>query len=154
MQEAETMPEAVGWRLGGWKAAAVTGVSYRQLDYWVRSGALPRPAQPATGKGTKRGFSFLDLIRARTMARLRAEGVSLQAIRQVMRELTDRYQIADPLTDTARLVVAGERVFWALDDSTLLDVLKGQLAARPLVLIEMPEIVREVQRAMSEMCAA
>lgn len=140
--------------IGAKDAARLAGVNYKTLHYWLASGLLPTPAVPARGTGTRRKLDLLDVVRVRTVAALRSQGVSLQVIRQVVTELTERYQITDPLTDTARLVVAGERVFWALDDSTLLDVLKGQLAARPLVLIEMPEIVREVQRAMSEMCAA
>ena len=100
------MDDTLNFKIGGWRAARIIGVKYTNLDFWIRTGLLS-PAIPARGKGTRRGFSFLDLIRARTVVRLRSENVSLQAIRKVMDELTERYRIADPLADTSRLVVAG-----------------------------------------------
>lgn len=140
-------------KLGGWAAAKVVGVNYYRLDRWIRTDLLPRPTIPARGKGSHRGFSFLDLLRARTVARLRAEGVSLQAIRAVLVELTDRYRVSDPLADTAALVVAGGRIFWAINDAILLDVLRRQLAARPLVVVDMAEVVAEVREGLKTWAA-
>ena len=137
------MADVLDCRLGGWRTARVVGVKYCTLDSWVRTGLLPKPAIPGRGKGSRRGFSFVDLIRARTVARLRQEGVSLQTIRKVVRTLSEQYCVGDPLAQTADLVVAGGEVFWATDEVTLLNVLRQQLAARPLVLVDMSELVAD-----------
>jgi len=139
------MPSRNGY-LGGWHAARVVDATYRQLDYWIRTGLLPSPALPAQGKGSRRGFSFLDLIRARTVVRLKSGGASLQAIRRVVHELTQRYRVEDPLTETARLIVADDTVYWITNERQLVEVITGKLAARPLILLDMGEIAQEVKR--------
>lgn len=139
--------------VGGHRAARITGVPYRTLDGWIRTGLLP-VTKPASGKGSRRQLSFLDLVRARTVARLRSEDVSLQTIRKAVAMLSDRFGIEDPLTQTGRLLVAGDRIYWAVDDATLLDVLKAQLGARPLILVDLGELVLDLSRKVAEVCAA
>jgi len=137
------------------QVARLAGITYATLDYWVRPerGNLLQCEIPAKGTGSERRFSFLDTIRVRAVAELRRQHVTLQTIRKVMAELA-RFGIEDPLVQTGRLVIAGERVFWALDDNTLLDVLKGQLAAKPLVVISMGELVQDTALRVRELCAA
>lgn len=134
----------------------ITGLSYARLDYWLRPerGNILTCAVPAQGKGSDREFSFLDVIRLRAVKRLRDSGVSLQMIRKVVRELTERYQINDPLLENGQLLVAGERLFWALDDMALLDVLRGQLAAHPLVILPVGEIVADTRAKVAALVAA
>lgn len=136
------------------QTAKLIGVKYAALDYWCRSGALSEPMVPATGRGRSRVWGFLDVIRARAVARLRRDGVSLQTIRRVVGELTERYDVADPLANTSRLVVAGDRLYWAETDEALLDVLRGQLAARPLILLDIGELTTQTIEALAEVCAA
>jgi len=140
--------------ISGLRASRVVGVPYRTLDNWIRSGVLPQPTIPAQGKGTKRGFSFADLVRANAVRHLREKGIQGHIIRKAMDELTERYRVTDPLTDTARLLVAGERVFWAMDDKTLLEVLTGQLAAKPLVLVDLAEIVSQTKESLETLHGA
>ena len=138
--------------VGGLRAARIVGVKYRTLDHWVRTGLLPETATAAQGKGTKRGFGLADLVRARTVAFLRGEGVSAQMIRKAIAELGTRWNVTEPLLQ-GRLVVAGSKLFWALDDKALLDILTGQLAARSLVIIPVGEMVAEMREALLLACA-
>ena len=138
---------------GAGESARILGLKYRTLDHWIRTGLLP-VEQPAAGPGTRRGLSFLDLIRAMTVKRLREEGVSLQAIRKVIEVLTEHYHVDDPLTQDGRLLLAGDRVWWAVDDRTVIDILKGQLGMKPLVILEVGEVVEDVRRGLREYCAA
>jgi len=140
--------------VGGTRAARIVGVNcYRTLDHWIRTGLLP-VEKPAHGPGSKRGFSFLDLIRARAVVRLRQQGASLQAIRKVTATLSERYAVADPLAETSRLIVAGERLYWADTEGKLLDVLRDQYAAGPLVILDVPELVRDTAARIAMVCAA
>ena len=138
---------------GAGEAARILRLKYRTLDHWVRTGLLP-VERPTTGTGNRRGLSFLDLVRAMTVKRLRQEGVSLQAIRKVIEVLTEHYHVDDPLTQDGRLLLAGDRVWWAVDDRTVIDILKGQLGMKPLVILEVGEVVEDVRRGLREYCAA
>jgi len=138
--------------VGGWRAARIAGVPYQTLDRWIRTGLLSVEG-PANGKGTRRRFTFLDLLRAKTVARLRRAGVSLQTIRKVQVALTQRWGEPDPLAQGARLVVADDRLFWALDDTALLDALTGQLAAKPFLCLPVGRMAQEIAAELERLAA-
>lgn len=139
--------------VGGWQAARIVGITYPRLDNWIRTGLLPAPERPAQGKGSRRGFSLRDLVRARVVARLRESGVSLQMIRRILAELGKRWRIEDPLLQ-GRLALVGDDLFWELDEDTLLDVLTGQTAARRVLVIDLGQEAQEVYESMEAVCAA
>ena len=134
------------------QVAEVVGIKYATLDSWLRPerGGFLECTEPAAGRGSNRGFSFLDVLRIDAVARMRRGGVPLQTIRQVLTDLTERYRVEDPLL-AGRLVVAGTRLFWALDDATLLDVLTQQLASTPLVILPVGEMIKDNRRKMVEL---
>jgi DNA-binding transcriptional MerR regulator len=134
--------------IGGFKAARIVGVPYRTLDNWIRTGLLAVKV-PASGLGTRRSFSFLDLVRAKVVADLRAQGIATHTIRRVQEELTNTWGTKDPLTQTTRLVVVGDKLLWVLDDQSLLDALNGQLAAAQLLIVPVGAIYREIQSKIS-----
>jgi len=131
----------------------VTGLRYPTLDRWFRPerGGFLECAQPAAGKDTRRGFSFLDVLRIEAVKRLRGAGVPMQMIRRVLGELGERYAEDDPLL-AGRLVVAGTRLFWAIDDATLLDVLAQQLAAAPLVILPIGDMIKATRAKVEALC--
>jgi hypothetical protein len=61
--------------LNGPEVCRLTGISYRQLDHWVRKGYL-RPARPAAGSGTQRGFSLAEVAVVRRMVQLTRVGLA------------------------------------------------------------------------------
>lgn len=62
------------------------GLSFRQLDYFVRHGVL-EPSGPARGSGSYRVWSEGDLLRARLVARLRSLGAPLVVLAGVVAQL-------------------------------------------------------------------
>ena len=130
--------------IGGFQAARIVGVPYRTLDNWIRTGLLSVEV-PASGLGTRRCFSFNDLLRAKIVAELRAQGVETHIIRRTQEELTATWGIKDPLGQTSRLVVVGEKLLWALDDQSLLDALNGQSAAARLLVLPVGAMCRELR---------
>src|SRR5207245_4501853 len=58
----------------------LTGVTYRQLDYWARTGLVGSSIRQAAGHGSRRVYSFEDLVALRVVARLLDAGVSLQDV--------------------------------------------------------------------------
>lgn len=92
-------------------ARRVVGISYRQLDYWDKTGLIRPSVRQAGGKGSRRVYSFEDLVELRVVAKLRALGVSLPAVRRAARYV--RLHFADLVRPLARLalVVDGKRIF-------------------------------------------
>lgn len=111
----------------GKKAAiALTGVSGRQVEYWATSGVV-RPSIPAAGKGTRRGYSFKDLVALRVAKRLKDEGISLQKIRKALTYLRKNFpEKKEPLAEL-RLLTDGKDLFVLTDDpNVVLNALKRQ----------------------------
>jgi DNA-binding transcriptional MerR regulator len=62
---------------------AVTGLTKRQLNYWITAGLITPSIERATSRGTGNRFSFTDIVALRTCSTLRHAGMSLQALRRV-----------------------------------------------------------------------
>ena len=86
--EVHTHPADVGYR--GPVACAAAGITYRQLDYWARTGLVEPGVRPATGSGTQRLYGFTDILVLKIVKRLLDTGVSLQQIRSAVQFLRDR----------------------------------------------------------------
>jgi len=145
--------DAFRCELSSQQVAALAHVSYRQLDYWIRSRLLPQPMVPADGKGTERRFSFLDLLRARVVARLRHEGASLQAIRRALDVLENEWNVKNPL-ETGRLVAIDGRVCLEADREMLWDILRGQGMAKRIVTLDVSELARDTVAQVRALQAA
>jgi DNA-binding transcriptional MerR regulator len=78
-------PERLGYR--GPSACAAAGITYRQLDYWARTGLVQPSIRPAGGSGTQRLYGFSDVLVLKIVKRLLDTGVSLQSIRTAVRAL-------------------------------------------------------------------
>ena len=71
-------------------ACAAAGITYRQLDYWARTGLVEPSVRPAYGSGTQRLYSFRDVVVLKIVKRFLDTGVSLQNIRTAVQHLRDR----------------------------------------------------------------
>ena len=81
-------PENVGYR--GPTACSAAGITYRQLDYWARTGLVEPSVRPAHGSGSQRLYSFRDILVLKVVKRLLDTGISLQQIRAAVNHLRDR----------------------------------------------------------------
>ena len=88
------LPEDAGFR--GPTACSAAGITYRQLDYWARTGLVEPTVRSATGSGTQRLYSFKDILLLKIIKRLLDAGVSLQQIRVAIDHL--RVRGTDDLT--------------------------------------------------------
>ncbi|MYS75778.1 MerR family transcriptional regulator [Streptomyces sp. SID5926] len=80
--------EQIGYR--GPTACAAAGITYRQLDYWARTGLVEPSVRPAHGSGTQRLYSFRDVVVLKIVKRFLDTGVSLQNIRTAVLHLRER----------------------------------------------------------------
>lgn len=63
-----------------------TGISYRQADYWTRTGLLVPLDGPNPGSGNRRRYHTDQVARAAALYDLLAAGFNLYACRQVIDE--------------------------------------------------------------------
>jgi DNA-binding transcriptional MerR regulator len=78
----------LGYR--GPTACSAAGITYRQLDYWARTGLVEPSVRAAHGSGSQRLYSFRDILVLKVVKRLLDTGISLQQIRAAVQHLRDR----------------------------------------------------------------
>jgi len=118
--QVDTTDIALGYR--GPTACRAAGITYRQLDYWARTGLVMPSIKPATGSGTHRLYSFRDILVLKVVKRLLDTGVSLQQIRVAVDHLRER-GIHDLSEIT--LMSDGATVYECTSDEEVIDLLQG-----------------------------
>lgn len=106
----------------GTTACSVAGITYRQLDYWARTGLVVPSLRPAAGSGSLRLYSFADVLVLKVVKRLLDTGVSLQNIRSAIDHL--RAQGIEDLS-TLTLVSDGASIYECRTDNEIIDLLRG-----------------------------
>ena len=105
------------------QVCTVVGITYRQLDYWARTGLLQPSLAKARGSGTQRLYSFGDIVQLRVVKRLLDAGMSLKKIRSAMDILRDQLNSDQPLTDVT-LLSDGITIYAAHSADELVDVFR------------------------------
>ncbi|MDQ5840397.1 MAG: MerR family transcriptional regulator, partial [Chloroflexota bacterium] len=82
------LSEDTGYR--GPTACRAAGITYRQLDYWARTGLVEPSVRNAAGSGSQRLYSFTDILVLKVVKRLLDTGVSLHNIRIAVSHLRER----------------------------------------------------------------
>ena len=101
----------------------IVGITYRQLDYWARTGLLRPSLQTAQGSGSQRLYSFGDIVQLRVVKRLLDAGMSLKKIRQAMDLLRDQLSSDAPLADVT-LLSDGTTIYAAHSADEVVDVFR------------------------------
>ncbi len=112
-------PSESGYR--GPTVCRLVGITYRQLDYWARTGLVTPSIRAADGSGSQRLYSFGDLVELRIIKRLLDAGVSLQRIREAIGYLRAG-GAGRPLSDVT-LVSDGQRIYACQSGEEVVDVL-------------------------------
>ena len=104
------------------------GIPVSALHYWDRSDLLKPSLRPATGRGSRRLYSFTDLVQLLVISRLRELGLSLQRIRRCLLFLRRKFpHLEAPLAELS-LVTDGEAIFLLTDEpDKVLDTLRQQM---------------------------
>ena len=114
------MSSEIGYR--GATACAAAGISYRQLDYWARTGLVVPTIRGAAGSGSQRLYGFRDILVLKIVKRLLDAGVSLQNIRSAVSHLRDRG--AEDLTKIT-LMSDGASIYECTISEEIFDLLQG-----------------------------
>ncbi|OKI51422.1 MerR family transcriptional regulator [Streptomyces sp. MJM1172] len=140
---AEPAPEQVGYR--GPTACAAAGITYRQLDYWARTGLVEPSVRPAYGSGTQRLYSFRDVVVLKIVKRFLDTGVALQNIRTAVQHLHDR-DFAD--LERMTLMSDGATVYECTSSDQVVSLLQG---GQGIFGIAVGVVWRDVEKALSQL---
>ena len=105
----------------GTQTAKVVGISYRQLDYWARTDLIRPSLSDATGSGSRRSYSYNDLLELKAIKKLLDAGIKLEQVRKVFQYL--RQHVTTDIA-AAHIVIDGGSVMLC-DGDQLVDVLKN-----------------------------
>ena len=136
-------PRGLGYR--GPTACAAAGITYRQLDYWARTGLVEPSVREAAGSGTSRLYSFRDILVLRIVKKLLDAGVSLQNIRSAIATLRDRG--VEQLGDVT-LMSDGTTVYECTSTDEVVDLLQGGQA---VFAIAVGRQVRDVEGSLAHL---
>ena len=109
---------AVGF--SGTRAAKIVGISYRQLDYWARTDLVRPSLSDASGSGSRRSYSYRDLLELRVIKSLLDAGIKLESVRRAFQYLREH---VDTDIAAAHLVISGDDVLLC-DGDQLIDVVR------------------------------
>ena len=105
-------------------ASRIVGVTLRQIQYWDERGFIRPSVRLAEGRGTKRLYSFSDLVQLKVVKDLTRRGLSLQRIRRCLKPLRRGIPGSIQPLDSLRYVTDGERIFVLTNDrNKILDVM-------------------------------
>ena len=121
-EEDSAMLDSDGLGYRGVTACHAVSISYRQLDYWARTGLVEPTVRGATGSGSQRLYSFRDILILKVIKRLLDAGISLQQIRTAVQHLRTRG--TDDLTRVT-LMSDGASVYECTSNDEVIDLLQG-----------------------------
>jgi len=110
----------IGYR--GATACSAAGISYRQLDYWARTGLVEPGIRTASGSGTQRLYGFRDILVLKIVKRLLDAGVSLQNIRTAVEHLRSRGVTE---LESITLMSDGASIYECASPDEIIDLLQG-----------------------------
>ena len=139
----DSLSPDVGYR--GPIACSAAGITYRQLDYWARTGLVEPGIRAASGSGTQRLYSFRDILVLKVIKRLLDTGVSLQNIRAAVDHLRDRG--VDDLAEIT-LMSDGASVYECTSEQEVIDLVRG---GQGVFGIAVGRVWREIEGSLAEL---
>ena len=138
-----SMPADVGFR--GPVACSAAGITYRQLDYWARTGLVEPSVRTAAGSGSQRLYSFRDILVLKVIKRLLDTGVSLHNNRTAVEHLRDSG--VEHLAQVT-LMSDGASVYECRSQDEVIDLVQG---GQGVFGIAVGRVWREVEGSLAEL---
>jgi DNA-binding transcriptional MerR regulator len=124
----------------------LVGITYRQLDYWARTGLMVPSVQEATGSGSRRRYSYRDVVQLKVIKQLLEAGISLRAARRAVECIRDSN--GAELSECS-LVMVGASSLLVQSGDAVLDLLKGGQGV--LNVLSLGPLEAEIRSAMDRM---
>jgi DNA-binding transcriptional MerR regulator len=130
-------------------ASRIVGVSLRQLQYWDEQDFIRPSVKLAEGRGSKRLYSFNDLVCLKVVKDLAQHGFSLQMIRRCLRPLQKNASQTVRPAASLKYLTDGRELFVLTDDrQKILDAMKRQFVLSLGIGSLVRELDLETKRAL------
>ncbi len=116
----------------GKRTAEIVDITYRQLDYWARTDLVRPSLADASGSGSRRQYSYRDLLELKVIKSLLDSGIRLEQVRKVFSYM--RNHLGEDVA-SANLVIDGSNSVLVNTGEELIDLLQngqGVLNVLPL----------------------
>ena len=133
----------------GKHAAEIVGITYRQLDYWARTDLVRPSLADATGSGSRRSYSYRDLLELKVVKNLLDAGIKLESVRDAFEYLRD--QLGEDIASVS-LVISGSRSVLVRDGEGIVDLLRQGQGV--LNILPLGGVKNEVDAAIVELFPA
>ena len=142
-EDLPVLDEDAGYR--GPIVCKAAGITYRQLDYWARTGLVEPAVRGAKGSGSQRLYSFRDILVLKVVKRLLDTGVSLQQIRTAVGHLRER-----GIEDLAQITLMsdGASVYECTSADEVIDLVQG---GQGVFGIAVGRVWREVEGSLAQL---
>ncbi len=147
----------------GKRTAEIVDITYRQLDYWARTDLVRPSLADASGSGSRRQYSYRDLLELKVIKSLLDSGIRLEQVRKVFAYM--RNHLGEDVA-SANLVIDGSNSVLVNTGEELIDLLQngqGVLNVLPLAGVkdevdarivslypDMADVVADVPRAAGD----
>lgn len=129
----------------GKRAAEVCGITYRQLDYWARTDLVRPSLADAKGSGSRRRYSYRDLLELKVIKTLLDAGIKLESVRTAFTYLRDN--LGEDVA-SVRLVISGSAAVLVRDGAELIDVVNRTRGQGVLNLLALDDVKDELDNAI------
>ncbi len=130
----------------GKRTAEIVGITYRQLDYWARTDLIRPSLAKAKGSGSRRQYSYQDLLELKVVKTLLDSGIRLESVREAFEFL--RHELEEDVA-SANLVLNGAQSVVVRSGDELIDLLQNGQGV--LNILPMAGVKEEVDAAIVEM---
>lgn len=130
----------------GKSTAEIVGISYRQLDYWARTDLIRPSLADAAGSGSRRRYSYRNLLELKVVKNLLDSGIRLEQVREVFAYLQD--ELGEDVT-TANLVVNGSQPVLVRSGAEIVDLLQSGQGV--LNILPLSGVIEELDEAIVDL---
>lgn len=132
-------------------ASRIVGVSLRQIQYWDEQGFIRPSVKLAGGRGTRRLYSFHDLICLKVVRDLAQYGFSLRKIRRCLKALREQPAVSADGSESLKYLTDGEQLFMITSDR---EKILGAMERHFVLSLGIGSLVRELSGAVARVAAA
>ena len=129
----------------GKRAAEIVGITYRQLDYWARTDLIRPSLADAQGSGSRRSYSYRNLLELKVIKTLLDAGIKLESVRGAFSYL--RENLGEDIA-SAQLVISGTSAVLVRDGNELIDVVNRTRGQGVLNLLALDDVRSQVDDAI------
>lgn len=126
------------------EAYRLTGITFRQLDYWARIGLVTPSLVEAKGSGSSRRYSYRDVLELKIIKTFLDGGHSLGFVKAVIKSLHEELNSIENVLQETYIVCSTQGVS-LLSSSNLIDTLKQ---GRSVTFISISDIIQELDLAI------